>query len=57
MQLEGLTRLVALKKYQLNTSCRAEKLPNEHNSFSQCCFKFEKVLIRVFGYHFEKAAI
>ena len=33
--LEGLTRVVASKNYQLNTGCRAEKLPNEHDSFSQ----------------------
>ena len=38
IRLEGLTRLVALKNYQLNTGCRAEKLPNEHDLFSQWQF-------------------
>ena len=32
IRLEGLTRLVALK----NMGCRAEKVPDEHDSFSQC---------------------
>ena len=35
IRLEGLTRLVALENYKLNTGCRAEKLPNEHDLFSQ----------------------
>ena len=41
IRLEELTWLVALKNYQLNTSCRAETLPNEHESFSQCRVKIE----------------
>ena len=31
MQLDGLTRLVALKYCQPTTGCSAEKLPNEHD--------------------------
>ena len=34
-----MTRLVALKIYQLNTDCRDGKLQNEHDLFSQWgCF-------------------
>ena len=39
-RLEELTRLVALRNYQLNTCYRAEKTPNEHDSVSQRCFMF-----------------
>ena len=35
IRLDELARLVALKNYQMNTGCRAEKLPSEHGSFSQ----------------------
>ena len=36
IRLEELTWLVALKKCKPNTGCLAEKVPNEHDSFSQC---------------------
>ena len=39
--LEGLTRLVAMNNDQLNTGCRAGKLPNEQNSFTQCYNKID----------------
>ena len=35
MRLKGYTRLVALNNYQLNTGCRAEKNPYQHDLFSQ----------------------
>ena len=38
MQLEELTRLVALKYYQLNMGSRVEILANKHDSLSHCWF-------------------
>ena len=33
--IRGIDTAIALKNYQLNTGCRAEKLPNDYSSFSQ----------------------
>ena len=34
--IRGIDTASRVKNYQMNTDCRAEKLPNEHNSFSHC---------------------